>query len=117
MTSPSLIGISFLSEHDSVDGSCASGEGAERILRFTQGLYGGTVEARVESADFLVAVSVRTACEEAATEIRCAIQMTSDDPAAVSFYLAAQQTAYIIVEAPSPPILGSFSATMRVSSL
>jgi len=102
-------------EHDSVDGSCASGDGTERIIRFTQGPFGQTVQARVESADFIVALSVRTVCEEAATEIRCARQMASDDPAAISFYLGAQQTAYIIVEAPSPPVLGTFDATIRVS--
>ncbi|HEY5945831.1 MAG TPA: hypothetical protein VIV40_10085 [Kofleriaceae bacterium] len=118
MPSPGgLIGIGFSYEHDSVDGSCASGEGAERIIRFTQGQYGQMMEARVASSYFLVTLSVRSVCEQAATEIRCATQLVSSDPASIIFYVAAQQTAYIIVEAPSPPLFGSFSATIRVSAI
>jgi hypothetical protein len=117
MTSPGRIAISFTNEHDSVDGSCASGEGSERIIRLTQGFVATRFEVHVESTYSLVALSVRTACEQAATEIGCAIQLASDDPATVIFGLGAEETAYIVVEAQSPLIFGSFSATIAVSRL
>lgn len=109
--------VSVLYIRDTMDGSCATGDGAEKVVRFTAGSIGGTFEARVESADFLVALSVRTTCEYAATEVACAKQLSSTDLAPVRFTLGAQQTAYIIVEAPALATTMPYGATITVSQV
>lgn len=109
--------VSVLSIRDTMDGSCATGDGAEKVVRFTAGAVGGTYEARVESADFLVALSVRTTCADKATEVACAMQQATSDAAPVRFTLAAQQTAYIIVEAPAVVATLQYSATIVVGRI
>jgi hypothetical protein len=106
--------VSLFNDVDTMDGSCATGNGAEKVVRFTAGFVGGTYEVRVMSADFLVALSVRTTCEDPATEVGCAMQETNADTAPVRFALAAQQTAYIIVEESAVVPNYTSSATITV---
>jgi hypothetical protein len=109
--------VSVLYIRDTMDGSCATGDGAEKVVRFTPGSIGGTFEARVESADFLVALSVRTTCEDKTTELACTMQQTTSDAAPVRFTVAAQQTAYIVVEAPAIAISSPYAATITVGRI
>lgn len=105
--------ISISGAVDSIDGTCAPGPDPERVLRVTQGAAEGFVRVRVEASGFLLALSARRTCEDAATEIACVRQASLDDQVELQVFVPANAAHYFVIEGEA--FLGGYDATISVS--
>ena len=96
---------------DVLSSSCAPGGGAEALVA-VEASIDGDMSAGVWS-DFNGALSIRTACNDVATEIACVNNVGTNAQESVSFPVTAGTTYYVVFEALQPDAIGYYDLNVQ----